>query len=166
MTKRVIGHFGRAVLWFMPFVIMCVGFVVAMPWLRQHNPALAEILRPVGATLVLGYAFFMVLRVLKWQRRLDEVQVASQGFANSYGWILGGLATVLLLLVPPVMNWLVGHVNAAVNALGAGSPDRTNLAVRLAFFVSISLVMVIQGVAVSVASVVWWRRMGGLGERA
>jgi hypothetical protein len=166
MTKWVIGQFGRLVLWFMPFVIMSVVFVVAMPWVTQQNPALAQVLRPVGAIVVMGYSLFMVLRVLKWQRRLDEVHLASQGFANSYGWILGGLATVLLFMAPPVMNWLVGLVNAAVSALGTGSPDVTNHAVRLAFFVGISVVMLIQGLAVSVASLVWWRRMGGLGERS
>jgi len=167
MTKRVVGQFGRLVLLFLPFVIVVAGLVVAMPWVRQQNPEVAKVLGAVGSMVVMGYGLFMAFTVLRWQRRLDEVQVASQGFANSYGWILGGIATALLLMVPPVMNWLVDLVNAMVTVAGTGSPDMTNhRAVQLAFFHGISLVMLMQGLGVVVASVVWWRRMGGLGEHS
>ena len=39
-------------------------------------------------------------------------------------------------------------------------------AVQVAFFYGISLAMVMQGLAVAVASFIWWRRMGGLGEHS
>jgi hypothetical protein len=65
-------------------------------------------------------------------RRWDEVQSASVGFASANSWVWGGFATILLLMVPPVMNWLVDLVNAVVQRAGHGSPDMTNhLAVRL-----------------------------------
>ena len=102
MRKRVIGQFGRLALWFLPFAIAVAGCVVAMPWVKQHNPVLATILGTVGAIFVMGYSLFMASMVLRWQRRLDEVQIASQGFANSYGWVWGGVAAGLLLMVPPV----------------------------------------------------------------
>jgi hypothetical protein len=164
MAKMIAGKFGRVALWFSPAVFVVAGLVVAMPWVKQQNPAVAKVLGEVVAIFVACYGIFVVLRL---QRRMDEVHLASQGFANSYGWLWGGVATTLLLMVPPVMNWLVDLVNAMVKVRGTGSPDMTNhLAVQLAFFYGISLVMVMQGLAVSVASVVWWRRIGGLGEKS
>jgi hypothetical protein len=43
-------------------------------------------------------------------RVLDEVQKAGVGFAHSNGWVWGGFATILLLMLPPVMNWLIDTV--------------------------------------------------------
>jgi len=164
MTKRVVGKFGRLALLLLPVVFVVAGLLVAMPWVKQQNPAVAKFVGEVGVIFVACYGIFVVLRQ---QRRMDEVHLASQGFANSYGWLWGGVATIFLLLVPPVMNWLVDLVNATVKARGAGAPDTTNhLAVQLAFFYGISLVMLMQGLGVCVASVVWWRRMGGLGEKS
>ena len=163
MKQRSVGKFGRIALWFLPVVLVVGALVVAMPWAKQEHPALAKILE-VGVIFVACYGIFMVLRL---QRRMDEVQLASQGFANSYGWLWGGVATVLLLMVPPVMNWLVELVNGMVKVRVAGPPDRANhLAVQLAFFFAISLVMLMQGLSVCVASIFWWRRMGGLGEKS
>jgi hypothetical protein len=164
MTNRVAGKFGRLALWLSPVVFVVITLLIALPWVRQQNPALARLVGEVGVIFVACYGIFIVLRQ---QRRMDEVHLASQGFANSYGWLWGGVATTLLLMVPPVMNRLVDLVNAMAKARGGGSPDMSNhLAVQLAFFYGISLVMVIQGLGVCVASVVWWRRMGGFGAKA
>jgi hypothetical protein len=159
MTKRVVGKFGRLALWFSPNVIVLAGFVVAIRWMKP-NPVIAEVLSAVAAIFVMGYSLFLGKRE---SRRWDEVQSASWGFASAHGWVWGGFATMLLLMVPPVMNWLVDLVNVR----GTGSPDMTNhLAVRLAFFCGTGLVMVMQTLAFVVASVVWQRRMGGFGEQS
>jgi len=164
VTKAVCGKFGRLALWLSPVVFVVAGLLIAMPWLKQQNPAIAKVVGEIGVIFVACYGIFIVLRQ---QRRMDEVHLASQGFANSHGWLWGGVATTLLLMVPPVMNWLVDRVDAMAKVRGAGSPEMTNhLAVQLAFFYGISLVMVIQGLGVCVASIVWWRRMGGFGERS
>jgi hypothetical protein len=164
MTERVVGKFGRLALWLSPVVIVVAGFLVAMPWVKSQNPVVIEVLSAVAAIFVMGYSLFLGERQ---SRRLDEVQIASQGFASAHGWVWGGMAAMLLLMVPPVMNWLVDLANAVVNVLGSGSPDMTNQgAVRLAFFFGVTLVMVMQTLGIIVATVIWWRRMGGIGKQS
>src|SRR3546814_5133643 len=67
----------------------------------------------------MGYALFISHRL---QRHLDEVQIASAGFASSRGWVWGGMATVLLLAMPPVTNGLID----LANKLSTGSPDMSD----------------------------------------
>src|SRR3546814_4733356 len=81
----------------------------------------------------MGYALFISHRL---QRHLDEVQIASAGFASSRGWVWGGMATVLLLAMPPVTNGLID----LANTLSTGSPDISDHgAVRLALFFGLIL---------------------------
>jgi hypothetical protein len=164
MTKSVVGKFARIALWFSPIVIVTTVFAVAMPWLKQQSLVVIEVVSAVASILVMGYGLFLAMRL---ERGLDEVQVASQGFAYAKGWVWGGVATGFLLMVPPVMNGLVDLVHALVNALGTPSPDMANqAAVRAAFFCGFALVMLMQSLGFVVASLVWWRRMGGLGEQS
>jgi hypothetical protein len=155
MTKRVAGKSGRLVLWFLPVVVVVVIFFAAITWLKP-KPVVAQVMSAVVAIFVLGYSLFLGNRE---SRRWDEVQRTGQGFASAKGWVWGGFATLLLLMVPPVMNWLVD----LVNVLGARSPDVT---VRMAFFFGVTLVMVMQALGIAVASRLWWRRMGGIGEQS
>jgi hypothetical protein len=158
MKKSALGRLGRMVLWFLPAVVVVAGLAVALPWLKQQSPALARSVGVLGVIFVMGYSLFVTQRQ---QRRLDEVQLAMQGYANSRGWIWGGMATVLLLLVPPVMDGLVD----LVAVFGTGSANTTNpLVIRLAFFFGVALLMVVQALAVSIAALLWWRRIGGPGE--
>jgi hypothetical protein len=163
MTKSVVGKFGRRALWFSPVVIVVVGFFAVLWWLKPQNPVVVEVVSTVLAILVMGYSLFLGKRL---QQGLDEVQVASQGFAHTHGWVWGGMAAALLLSVPPIMSWLVDLVNA-VAMLSTQSPAMANqTAVRLAFFCGFALVMVMQALGVVVAAVVWWRRMGGMREQS
>jgi hypothetical protein len=161
MTKRVVGKFGRLALWFSPVVIVAVGFLVVLWWTKPKNPVVVEAMTAVAAIFVLSYTHFLGKRE---SRRWDEVQRAGWGFASgSGGW--GTFVTMVLLMVPPVMNWLIGLVNAVVAAAQhaahrAMPPDVANhLAVQLAFWFGIMLVILMQAVASVVAHVVWWRRM-------
>jgi hypothetical protein len=166
MRKRVVGKFGLLALGLLPLVVVAAGFRVAMPWM-QLDPARAAMLGTVAMIFVMGYGFFMATRVLRWQRRLDEVHIASQAFANSYGWVYGGLATTLLLMVPPVMSWVVSLAYSTANVPRISLPDMAaDRAVRMAFFYGISLTLLVQGLVVSLASMIWWRRIGGLGKQA
>ena len=104
----------------------------------------------------------MTFAVSRQQRRLDEVQLASQGFANANSLIYGAGVTVVLLMLPPVRNWLVDLVNVQ----STGSPDISDRrAVQLAYTYGASLVVAIQTVIGLVAAGIWWRRMGGMRER-
>ena len=152
------GKIGRAALWLTPIVIAAA--FIALWWVKQQNPAVARVLGPAVAILLMGYVLFITSRQ---QRRLDEVQIASQGFANTHGFVGGAFATVLLLLLPPVTNWLV----YLVNIQSTGSPDMSDRrAVRLAFIYGVCLVVVMQTLGIFVAAAVWWRRMGGIRERS
>jgi hypothetical protein len=137
-----------------------VAAFVALWRLKQQNPAAASVLGPVVAISLMAYVTFITNRQ---QRRLDEVQLASQGFANTRGWVGGAFATVLLLMLPPVTNWLIDLVNLQ----STGSPDMSDRrAVALAFTYGVCLVVAMQTLGVFVAALIWWRRMGGMRERS
>jgi hypothetical protein len=109
---------------------------------------------------VMGYASVITHRM---QRHLDEVQIASQGFASSRGWVWGAMATVLLLMLPPVTNRLID----LANLLSTGSPGTADRgAVQVALYFGLILVVVIQLLALIVASAIWQRRMGGMPEQS
>jgi hypothetical protein len=177
MTSKPLGKFGRVALWFSPLLVALAGFVAVTPWLTRHSPAATQVLTLAFGVFVLGYSLYTGHRMA---RVLDEVQKAGAGFAHSNGWVWGGFATILLLMLPPVMNWLIDSVNAlAMHRTSVGSPGITDshdaamvafpnhrAAITMAFFFGATLVMVIQMLAVVVFSVIWQRRMGGTGERA
>ena len=157
MKSRELGKVARLAQWLSPIVIVAAFF--AIWWLKQRNPAAASVLGPVAAISVMAYTTFLVTRQ---QRRLDEVQIASQGFANGHGLVYGASVTVLLLMVPPVANWLVDLVNMQ----STGSPDMSDRrAVGLAFVYGVCLVVAMQTLFGLVAAAAWWRRMGGMRER-
>jgi hypothetical protein len=175
MAKNILGKIGRGALWFSPVVITFAGFVAVTPWLARHSPAGTQVLTIAFGIFVLGYALFLGHRST---RGLDEVQKAAGAFASSNGWVWGGFATILLLMLPPVMNWLIDMVNAlAMPRAFGGSPGSTNprvaatvaffnrrAAITMAFVFGAALVMVIQTLAIVVFSFIWQRRMGGNGE--
>lgn len=154
MTTKPLGKIGRYALWLSPVVIVVIGFFAAIPWLKQQNDTFVLALTAAGSIFVMGYALFISYRL---QRQLDEVQIASQGFASSRGWVWGAMATMLLLMLPPVTNWLID----LANMLSTGSPDMSDRgAVRLGLYFGAILVVLIQLVAVILASAIWQRRMG------
>jgi hypothetical protein len=171
MTKSVVGRFGRLALWFAPIPVVAIGFLAVLRWLKPHNATFPLVLSAVVMIFVMGYASFLGK---KESRRWDEVQLAGYGFASVHGGGWGYLATMLLLMVPPVMNWLVDMVNAVPNQMSAvlnlpGSVPTAmsnQITVRLALFTGITLVMVMQGLGFVVATVVWWRHMGRTGQQS
>src|SRR5262245_54965021 len=98
-SMKILEKISRSALWLVPIVI--VGGSVALLWVKQRNPGAASVLGPVVAISLMAYTTFMTSRQ---QRRLDEVQIASQGFANGHGLVYGASVTVLLLMLPPVQN--------------------------------------------------------------
>lgn len=153
MTANSLGKIGRYALWLSPVVIVVVGFLAAIPWLKQQNDALVLALTAVASIFVMGYSLFTSHRL---QRHLDEVQIASQGFASSRGWVWGAMVTILLLMLPPIANGLID----LANVLSTGSPDLPDRgAVQLALFFGLILVVLMQLIAVIVAAAIWQRRM-------
>jgi hypothetical protein len=154
MTTKSLGTFGRVTLkFFLPVGIVVATFVIAMKLLHPR-PLIAEILSAAFSVLVLGYSIFMARQeALRW----DEVQRAGAGFANSNGWIWGGFATVFLLGLPPVVD---NVVDALMKVRPAGLMD-AHFAMRLGLTFGATLVMVVQALAIVIASVIWGLRMRG-----
>lgn len=160
MTNKALGVIGRIALWSLPVLIAVLAYLVAYPWLKQNDPAYNQVAILALMIWMFGYTGVMARR---HQRRLDEVELASQRFAISHGWDYGMIAASLLLLLPPVMNWLV---DLAITMSG-GSPDAPNRGtVHLAFFGGLAMVVMAQTVGILVASLIWWRRMAGMRERS
>lgn len=155
MTTHSPAKIGRYALWFSPVVVVAGGFLVAIPWLKQQDDAFVLALTAAVSIFVMGYSLFVSHRL---QQHLDEVQIASAGFATSRGWVWGAMATVALLLLPPVTNGLID----VANMLSTGSPDVADRgAVHLALFFGVILVVLMQLASVILASAIWQRRMGG-----
>jgi hypothetical protein len=145
--------------WLAPVVAVVAAFAV-IPWLRQQDTAVASALAVAAGIAVMGYVLLITYRR---QRRLDEVQLASQGFAHTHGWVGATFATALLLMVPPIMNGLVD----LANVWSAGSPDIADRsAMRRAILVGFALAVFMQTIGGLVAAAVWWRRMRRIGEQA
>jgi len=154
MPIKSLGQAGRYALFLSPVVIVIVGFFAAIPWLKEQNDTFVLTLSAALSIFVMGYAQFLSHRL---QRHLDEVQIASQGFASSRGWPWGVMATALLLMLPPVTNRLID----LANVLSTGSPDTSDRgAVHVALIFGFMLMVLIQAIAVIVASAIWQRRMG------
>lgn len=156
MKTEVLRKVGRYALWLSPVVILVGVRVVTKPWLEQQNDTVILALNALMSMLVMGYCVVVGGRM---QGRLDEVEIANQGFAVRHGWTWGLLAAGALLTLPPVRNWLID----LANTLSTGSPNMSDRdAMLLALFFSFLLVVLTQLVAVIVASAVWQRRMRGI----
>jgi hypothetical protein len=141
-------------------IVVMAAYIFGLLWLKQQDAALARTVAPAATILLMGYALFVTYRQ---QRRLDEVQIASQGFAHTHGWLGATFATVLLLMLPPVISWLIDLVSMQ----STGSPETSDRGtVRLAFMYGACLMVVMQVLGVFVAARIWWRRMGGVRERS
>src|SRR3546814_15956309 len=97
MTTHPLGKIGRCVLWFSPVVIVVVGFLAAITWLKQQNDTFVLALTAVASIFVMGYALFISHRL---QRDLDEVQTPSAVFPRPIRWVWGAVAPVLLPALP------------------------------------------------------------------
>lgn len=160
MTKKALGRGAQLALRALPIAIAIAGFFAIQPWLRQQDPAIFQGVIIAFAILMFGYTEWIARR---HQRHLDEVELASQRFAIQHGWIGGIVAAVLLLMLPPVMNWLVDLAITSSN----GSPDAPNRStVQLAFVWGLMLVVVMQTVGMFVAGIIWWRGMVRTRERS
>jgi hypothetical protein len=151
---------GRLVLWCLPVVVVVGSFFAAIPWLSQQDDTFVLTLTAALSIVVMGYALIVSRKL---NQHLDEVQIAGQGFASSRGWGWGALATCLLLQLSPVADRLID----LANVLRTGSPETSDRgAVRVALVFGLMLVLLMQLLAVNVASLIWQRRMGDLGERS
>jgi len=163
VAKKIVGKFGQLALWVSPVVVVITGFFLTLPRVARQHPGFAQGLTILVALFVMGYSGTVAQR-LQRLRPLDEVQVAQQGYAHTHGWSWGAGITVLLLMIPPVANWLIDLILALVNTTGAPREVMVRTALQVALFGGISLLVVIQTLCVIVAARVWGRRMADEGH--
>lgn len=153
MATMSLSKFGRSVLLFSPIPIAAIGFMTSLYVFKPRNTAMVLVLSAAMAIFVMVYAGFLARRV---QRRMDEVQLASQAFSTAHGWVWGMGIMTLLLVVPPVTNPLID----LANWMATGSADKSNRASMLvAIAFGYMLVVVLQTLCIVVASMIWERRM-------
>jgi hypothetical protein len=162
MTTKLLGKIGRSVLLISPIVIAVVGFFALLLWLKPRNATLVLLLTGVFSLFVIGYSNYLGRRA---GRRMDEVQIASMGFASFRGYVWGAGTTVLLLLLPSLRNSLID----LADLMTARAPDmitRHRAAMLMALYFGFLLLLLMQMVCMIVASVIWQRRMGGMPEQS
>jgi hypothetical protein len=155
MTTKPLAKTGRNLLLFSPVIIVMVGYLGWLYWLRPKNSALVMGLGTTAAILVMGYSAFLARRA---QRRMDEVQIASQGFASFRGWMWGLGITIVLLMLTPFSNRLID----LADFMTAGAPDaatRHRAAVMLGLYMGYMLLTLMQTICHIVAAIIWDRRM-------
>jgi hypothetical protein len=141
---------GRTALWFVPIVAVPAAVLVSLPWLRQQEQGVVFAVVGVAAAFVLLYSFVLAARM---NRRLDEVEIAGQRFAQTQGMTIGWTVAVLATLFPPSMDALVGLAQSF-----SGSPEN---AVRLGIVLGLMLVVVLQTLVMFAAAIWWARRVVG-----
>jgi hypothetical protein len=162
MKTMSLGRIGRQVLLISPIVIAIASFFSVLYWLRPHNTTFILVLTAAVSIFVMGYASFLARRV---HGRMDEVQIASQGFASFRGYTWGAGFAVCLLMLPPVTNRLID----LADVMTARAPDvtiRHRAAVLLGLNFGFMLLVLVQMVCMIVASVIWQHRMGGTPEES
>ena len=153
MTMNGPAKIARRALWVAPVIIVPVAFFASMPWLRQQDDPIILWITAAAAIFVMGYSLVLAARV---NRRLDEVEIAGQRFAQSQGWTIGMVAAVLVMVFPPAMDTLAD----LANTVAEGSPDR---AVRLGIVIGFMMVVILQTLGIVAANIWFWRRLGRRG---
>jgi|SRR5688572_14335012 len=97
MATRHLGEIGRWALW-SPVVIV-PALLALMPWVEN------DLIAAAFGIFVMGYSIFFAERV---NRRLDEVQIAGQRFAQTKGMTIGIFVAALVMIFPPSMNSAAG----------------------------------------------------------
>lgn len=154
MTTNTPVTIARRALLVAPIVAIPIAFFAAIPWLKQQDQTVALAIAGATAILVMGYSAVLAARAT---RRLDEVELAGQRFAQAQGWTIGIIAGGLVLVFPPAMNALTELANGLAGAMGDGSPE---VAVRTAIVIGFMMVIILQTLGMVAASIWWGRRLG------
>lgn len=159
MTRKL-GRGAQLALRTLPIALAIPAFLLAQPWLRHLDPVVFQGVVIAFVVVLLGYTSWVARR---HQQHFDEVELTSQRFAIQHGWSGGTLGAVLLLMLPPLTNWLA---DLAISTSGGSPGVPTRASVQLALFWGLMLGVVIQTAGIFVAGAIWWRRMGRPAERA
>ena len=141
---------GRCTLKVAPIVLVPVVFLASGPWLKAAaGPVVTLIAGGAAALFVVAYANYLAFLV---QRRQDEVQQASTGFATQWGTAAGQAVFVALLVVPAFTDFATGLVRDLV---GSAAPERQLVVMAMTF--AFCAVVLLQSIGTVVMRAVWWR---------
>jgi hypothetical protein len=144
----------RARLWtIVPLLLVALGFVFATPWIKStFGATTVGLTAALLAVVVMGYANFLAYR---YEAGLDEVQRAGSSFATKWGASAGQFAFVVLMILPPVRDFVVETVIGLSGDPGAGLDGRAT-AIGFIFFGFCGVVL-LQALGTLVFSVIWFR---------
>lgn len=136
-------------------IVPAVGFLAAIPWLKQQSDALVFLVAGITATLavVVGMAHSILS-----DRQADEWQRSGSRFASQWGWLTGLSIVALLIALPPVHDLIFAAVSwVAANLAHAPVPDRE--VVILTFVLGFITVSIMQTISTVVLAIGWFSWM-------
>jgi hypothetical protein len=132
-----------------------IGFLAAIPWLKQQPDAVVFL--AAGVVTVLAVVAGFSHSVLS-DRAQDEWHRSGSRFASQWGWLTGLCIVALLIALPPVHDLLFAVVSwAAVNLANAPAPDRE--VVLLTFTFAFVIVSIIQTISTMLLAIGWFSWM-------
>lgn len=147
---RNVSRRALAVLGIAPAVIACALIFSSIGWLESLPDALAMAITSGAAIFVMAWS---LLISITFQRRQDEVELASGRYAMQHGFTIGAIGVAVLLLIPPFRDGVVDGSNALSLALRGD----TKPAPLLAFVAGFMTLTIAQIVGAAVMSTLWWR---------
>lgn len=142
----------RRLLGALPIIVVPLVLIAVAPWLKSIDRTLLLVASVSASLFVMGYAvYYSVL----WQRALDEVQLAGQGFATRWGTTAGTMTFALILMTPPFRDFATAFVIEHGNPGPGLTVDRS--VVTFAMTLGFMGVVLLQAIGSLVVSVIWWR---------
>jgi len=132
----------------LPLVLVPVAFLAALPWLKMVSGPMVSLIGAAAAIFVMSYGTYLFFR---WRRSQDEVQKASGEFGALWGAQAGTIAFVLLLMLPPFIDFATALVRN-----WSGDSGAARQVVILAMTTGCCAVVLLQAIGTMVVTSIWW----------
>jgi hypothetical protein len=153
VEQRTLRQVRSLLLMVVGLALVMGGFVAAAPWLRENFGAtMLSVASLALVVLVLGVTEYFAQR---YNRGLDEVQKASQGFAVRWGASAGQIVFILLLMLPPFHDFAASLIHGFVGDAEMSDHDRV---VALAMVFGFGSLVLLQTIGTFVFGAIWWTR--------
>jgi uncharacterized membrane protein len=92
---------------------LVIAFVVSLTWVAQLSDWLRSL--QVVSFVIAVYVVSTIMQT-RAERRMDEVELAAARFGARWGLVIGIALLVILILLPPSQNFLVGFASSLESA--------------------------------------------------
>jgi hypothetical protein len=133
----------------LPFVLVPVAFIAALPWLNRISYPLTLLVAAAAVIFLMGYVNYLPYRAL---RRQDEVQRAGAAFAAQWGAPLGQAMFALLMVLPPFKDFALALVGKFLHPEAAVDGRVVVLSLTLGF----CGVVLLQCIGTALVNTLWW----------